>query len=218
MTAEGRQPFAGPRGYTTRFIGRERDCAAVRALLLRDDVRLLTLTDPGGVGKTRLAAEVMTDVESDYRDGMAFVGLSAIDDPALVVSTVAMALGESARDDHGLVERLVARLAGRSQLLVLDSFERVSEAAPFAATLVEQCPELTVLVTSRERLRLSAEHEYPVLPLEVPSSEGETDAENVSRVAAVELLVERARSVAPDFEVGRVCVPGQGLLLGSVCG
>src|SRR5262249_43035062 len=132
---------------------------------VRADVPLVTLTGPGGVGKTRLALEVATGVSAVFRTGVWFVSLAAVADPSLVASAVAHALGlrESGAEPPGT--RLSTFLRDRCALLILDTFEQVVEAAPLVGDLLTACPSLTVLVTSRVRLRIAGESEYPVPPL-----------------------------------------------------
>jgi predicted ATPase len=163
------------------FVGRERERKEVVSLL-RDGLRLLTLTGAGGSGKTRLAIEAATELVSETKNGVFWVGLAPLRDPGLVLDTVAQSLGAKA----GLVEHI----GERELLLVLDNFEQVVEAAPALASIVEACPKLQVLVTSRGLLRVRGEVEYPVLPLADPD--------------AVELFCTRA-GLASDDAIEELC-------------
>jgi predicted ATPase/class 3 adenylate cyclase len=181
------------------FVGRERELERARTLFA--DARLLTLTGPGGTGKTRLAIELARSVADDFADGAAFVPLAAISDPALVSPTIRHTLGISEEPGRTPVETLAARLAGREVLLVLDNFEQVVAAASSVAVLLATVPDLKLIVTSRVALRITGEQEFPVPPLAVPTAADAVDVEHLSRTDSVALFVQRARLFRPDFEL-----------------
>ncbi len=181
----------------TRLVGRHLEVAAVAGLLRRDDVRLVTLTGPGGTGKTRLSLAVAEELAPELADGAAFVDLAAVQDAALLGSTIAHALGLK-EGDEPVAEAVAEQLRARRVLLVLDNLEQLLSATTFVADLLAAAPRLLVLATSRAPLRLSAEHVYPVPPLPTPSSDV---FEELAANDAVRLFVARARAVDPAFEL-----------------
>ncbi|HEX2035646.1 MAG TPA: helix-turn-helix domain-containing protein [Chloroflexota bacterium] len=192
-------PPAGARpAPLTPLIGRGREVADLTARL-GGGARLVTLTGPGGVGKTRLALAVAAALEGAFADGTVFVDLSPLSDPSLAIPTVALVFGLRDTGDQPLTERLASHLRERRLLLVLDNCEPVVEAAPELAAVLEACPDLKVLATSRIALRLRCEHEVPVGPLALPTPRELADLRALAAVPAVALFVERARAVTPGF-------------------
>jgi predicted ATPase/DNA-binding CsgD family transcriptional regulator len=199
----------------TTLVGREREIGLVRDLLLRQHRRLLTLTGPGGVGKTRLGIESGHAVAEGFPDGVAFVPLAAVREPDFVVPAIAAALGLSEGPGAPLLEVMRSYLAGKRCLLILDNFEQVLPAALLIVDVLRAAPGVAVLVTSRAALRVAGEHEVPLMPLAVPHhtlladerQPGTPGAEAVALAGALEhvpsvsLFVQRAQAVKPDFTV-----------------
>src|SRR5262249_27852571 len=162
---------------------------------------LVTLTGPGGAGKTRLALQVAADVLDAHPDGVWLGGLAPISDPRPVLRTLARGLGGREAAGRPLLESLTAYLHDRALLLVLDNFEHVLGAAPLVAELLAACPELKVLATSRAVLRLHGEHDFPVPPLGLPDPHATVSPAELAACKAARLLVEGARAAKPDFVV-----------------
>ena len=189
---------------TTPFIGRTVEVTTVKDLLTRDaqDVRLLTLTGPGGTGKTRLALQVAADLMDRFTDGIYFIDLAPIREPEAVVAAIARTVGLRETSDRPLLEALKEHLQDQMMLLILDNFEQVTSAAPVLAELLQSSPQLNLLITSREALHLRGEHIHPVPPLTLPRADHkQTSIEQLTQYEAVQLFIERALAVKPDFQV-----------------
>jgi predicted ATPase/transcriptional regulator with XRE-family HTH domain len=204
-----------------RLIGREHELEVIRNLILGQSVRLLTLTGPPGIGKTRLATQVGLDMLDEFPDGVFFVPLASLTEPDMVLNTIGSTLGLQDAGYEQWVPLLVNHLRDKEALLILDNFEQVIEAGPEVVGLIESCLRLNVIVTSREPLRTRGEQRYPVPPLAVPDPAGTSSAETLARFSAVSLLVDRARAVEPDFaltdenaaSIAAICAQTNGLPL-----
>jgi predicted ATPase len=205
----------------TSLIGRKQEVTAVCALLRHPEVRLVTLTGIGGVGKTRLSLQVGIDLLNDFADGVCFVPLAPISDPDLVVPTIAQVLGIKETGERPLLDLLKAYLRDKHLLLLLDNFEQVLPAVPELSNLLADCPQLKVLVTSRAVLHIRGEHEFPVPPLALPDLTHLPGSESLLQYAAVTLFLHCAQAVRPDFQVtpastrtiAEICVRLDGLPL-----
>ncbi len=209
-----------PRQLTT-FIGREREVNAVRTILQRPEVRLVTLTGTGGVGKSRLGLKIAAELLDDFADGVYFVSLASISDPDLVIPTIAETLGIREVGDRILRDLLKAYLHDKSMLLLLDNFEQVLIASVQVADLLAACPYLKVIVTSRAVLHVQGEQESPVPPLTVPDPKYKLDLKTLSQYESVALFLLRAQAALPDFQmnetnaaiIAKVCMQLEGLPL-----
>src|SRR5580704_10973748 len=188
----------------TAFVGREKEMEAVKVQLLRKDVRLVTVTGPGGIGKSRLAVEVARDLAEHFRAGVYFVPLAAVTDPSLITFAIAQALGLRETGGRSPLESLKEYLQNSlsvRMLILIDNFEHMLEAAPLLADLLALAPSLKILVTSRAALHVYNEHEFPVPPLALPDARGSLPLEVLSQYSAISLFVQRAVAVKPDFEL-----------------
>jgi predicted ATPase/class 3 adenylate cyclase len=183
----------------TALIGREAELATLREMLVTLDARLITLTGPGGTGKTRLALQAAAESLDAFPDGVWFVPLAAISDPALVPEAIATELGVRQAPGEQVLSRLTEHLRSRQTLLVLDNLEQVLDAAPMIGRLIDEAPRLVILTTSREPLRLRAERELPIAPLPLPGESLRLSPEQALVSPAVRLFVERAQAVKPGF-------------------
>ena len=184
----------------TAFIGRDSEAAALKDLLLRTDVRLVTLTGPGGIGKTRLALEAAAQ-SAEFPGGICFVSLAAVNDAALVPSAIAQALGISESGKQAPLERLKDYLQDVRApfLILLDNFEHLLAAAPAIAECFSMAPQLKLMVTSRSRLHIYGEHEFPVPPLGLPEASSKSSLATLAKNPAIALFVERAAAIKPSF-------------------
>jgi hypothetical protein len=189
----------------TSFIGRSKEKDEVKQMFSKE--RLLTLTGPGGSGKTRLALQVAAEMIEHFKDGVFFVALAPITEPALVASTIVQSLGAIESSGRSIMDSLKDHLQNKSLLLLLDNFEQVISAAPLVAELLVACSELKILITSREALRISGEREYPVPPLALPDLKQLPPLESLSQYAAVELFIQRAKAVKPGFRITNDTAP-----------
>ena len=193
----------------TAFIGRERESDDLRQLLGRTGVHLVTLTGPGGIGKTRLALQVAGEMADQFPGGVCFVALSAIGERGLIASAIAQAMGVRETGNTSPQENLMEYLGGLSQpmLLVLDNFEHLVSAAPIVAQMLTAGPKLKVVVTSQAPLHIYGEHEFPVPPLALPDPKSNPALEVLSRLPAIELFVERAQAVKHQFALTKENAP-----------
>ncbi len=205
----------------TPLVGREQDVAAVTALLVRPDVRLVSLVGTGGVGKTRLALQVAAGLSEQFADGVYFVTLTPIRDPQLALSTIAQILGLKEEPNLSLADLVTAFLRERHLLLVLDNFEQVMPAASLLVDLLTTCSRLKILVTSREIMHICSEHHFPVAPLAFPDPEHLPSPDLLTNYPAVNLYLQRAQVILPDMAtnpatilaIARVCARLEGLPL-----
>jgi predicted ATPase/class 3 adenylate cyclase len=186
----------------TVFIGREAELGEIVKRLSSEEVRLLTLTGPGGIGKTRMSLQAASELIEQFEDGAYFIDLAPIKDPGSVPNAIAQTLGIRETSDRAPLEELKIRLREKRMLLLLDNFEQVTEAGPIVGDLLRNCAGLKMLVTSREALHIRGEHVFPVPPLAMPKVDRkQVSIEQLTQYEAVRLFIERAQAVKPDFAV-----------------
>ncbi len=206
----------------TPFIGRQAEVKAGKDLLMRENVQLVTLTGPGGTGKTRLALQAAADLIDRFEDGVYFIDLAPVREPESVLAAIARTLGLSETSDRPLLDELKGQLQAQMMLLLLDNFEQVTAAAPDVQELLRECPQLKLLITSREALHVRGEHVFPVPPLALPEADlKQPSLEQLTQCEAIRLFIERAQAVKPDFTltnenapaVAEICLRLDGLPL-----
>ena len=205
----------------TAILGREHDLRSITSLLLNFNVRLLTLSGPGGVGKTRLAIQTAIAMRQHFTDGVCFVSLAAISDPSLVTEMIIKALNITENATLSADEQIKRYLGEKHFLLIVDNFEHLVVFAPFFEEILSACSFLKIIVTSREVLHLQIEREYSIPPLALPDLKGPSSFEELAEFAAIALFVERAQAVLPTFHltptlvqtVAQICIRLDGLPL-----
>src|SRR6266480_2214934 len=205
----------------TSFIGREQDVAAIEAMLLRPEVRLVTLAGIGGIGKSRLAIQISSHMRTSFAYGVCFAGLVSASDPELILSIIADKLSIQQVGNLSILEQVKLFLHDKQLLLILDNFEHLVTAASLVEDLLAACPALKIIVTSRIVLRLRAEFEYQVMPLTLPDLEWSPHDTGIRQSTAVALFVQRAKMVNPNFQltqsnahtIAEICVQLDGLPL-----
>jgi len=198
-----------PRSLTS-LLGREHETGTLSQFLRSSKVRLVSITGPGGVGKTSLALQVAHDVQDAFIDGVFFISLAAISDSTLIIPTIAHTLGVIESPNRLLLDSLKEFLRERQTLLLLDNFEQIMSAAPLLSELLYSCAGLRMLATSREALRLRGEQEFPLLPLALPDH---SESETLMQFPGIALFVQRAQTIQPDFQL----VPGNASAVSEIC-
>lgn len=208
--------FAIPNNLPQRqlsLIGREKELNTLHRLLSQENIGLLTIAGPGGIGKTRLALQLAAEILNEFEDGVFFVPLSTLTNPELVAPAIIKTLGLPGAESLPAADLLKKHLQDKHLLLILDNFEQIVSAAPLLGDLLQAAPELKILVTSRAILHIYGEHEFNVQPLLIPDLKQLPDLPELAQLPAVALFLERARAVKPDFEL----TPENALSLAEIC-
>ncbi len=207
------EPFWNVPAPLTSIIGREAEIKNICALISRPEIRLLTLLGPGGIGKTRLCIDAAVHMRSSFVDGVCFVTLAPIRNPTLVLLTIAQALCISETETQSLSHIVTTYLNKKQILLVLDNFEQVLMATHVLADILESCPAVKILVTSRATLHIQSEQEFHVQPLALPSLDQLPEYAMLTRYAAVELFLQRVQAQIPDFQI----TPANAQAIAEIC-
>jgi len=194
-------------------VGREQEIAEIHSLLHKTRARLITLTGPGGIGKTSLALRIAITLQEDFIDGIYFVSLASINDPLLVIPTIVQALGIQENENLSSLDRLKQALQEKHMLLLLDNFEQVVMAAPHLPDLLSACPHAVLLVTSRTILHVHGEYDFPVPPLALPDLARLPDCETLAQCASIALFLQRTKAIRPDFQLTQKNAP----ILAEIC-
>jgi predicted ATPase len=189
------------------LIGREAELAFVRSALAQPDLRFLTLTGPGGIGKTRLALELVAELASEYESGAHIVYLGDLVDPELVLPAIAQTIGLPGSGSSPIADGLRAKLVSAKMLLTLDNLEQVAAVAPELARLLDACPGVKILATSRRPLRVAGEQILAVPPLQTPDPSRLPSLDELRQIESIQLLMQRARAANPGFKVTTANAP-----------
>ncbi len=197
----------------TSFVGRTHEIEGIKSLLLSSHVRVLTLTGAPGTGKTRLALKVASSLQAEFSDGVYFVGLAPVSDPEKVPAVIARSLNLREEPNRSPLAMIQEQLRERTVLLLLDNFEHLTWAGSYIGELVETCPNIKILTTSRTALNIYGEHQFFIRPMDLPGPKEQLRTEDLHQYEAITLFVQRAKSVNPDFHL----TPGNVAAIADIC-